>query len=390
MELIGKKEFAKAALDENVEAFVVHVASLNLRSKMSIHPAWEASIALLLTEEVTIPAEYLDYTNVFLKDSAAELPEWADLNEHSIDLIEGKQPPYGPIYSLGPVELETLKTYIETNLANGFIRPSKSPAGAPIFCVWKPDNSLRLCFNYRGLNNLTIKNRYPLLLINESLNRQSRAQRFTQLDLTSAYHRMSIKEGDEWKTSFRTRYGHFEYQVMPFGLFNAPASFQGYVNKTLAEKLDIFVIMYLDDIFIYTENWGQRHVKAVHWVLEVLRKQGLFANLKKCHFHKDEVRFLGYVVLAQGAQIEEEKIKAVKNWPEPRSVRDIQVFIGFANFYRCFIQGFSRIAAPFTSMLKNSPSTVTKLGVAGDEVSGELGGEAKVAKKPAKSENKKG
>ena len=152
------------------------------------------------------------------------------------------------------MELETFKTYIETNLANGFIRPSKSPAGAPIFCVRKPDNSLRLCFNYRGLNNLTIKNRYPLLLINESLNRQSRAQRFTQLDLTSAYHRMSIKEGDEWKTAFRTRYGHFEYQVMPFGLFNAPASFQGYVNRILAEKRDIFVIMYLDDIFIYTEN----------------------------------------------------------------------------------------------------------------------------------------
>ena len=131
-------------------------------------------------------------------------------------------------------------------------------------------------------------------------------------------------------------------------------------------------------------------MKAVHWVLEVLRKQGLFAHLKKYHFHKDEVRFLGYVVLAQGAQIEEERIKAVKNWPEPRSVRDIQVFIGFAKFYRCFIQSFSRIAAPFTPMLKNSPSTVTKLGVAGDEVSGELGGEAKVAKKPAKSKNKKG
>ena len=124
---------------------------------------------------------------------------------------------------------------------------------------------------------------------------------------------------------------------MPFGLSNAPASFQGYINKILAEKLDIFVIVYLDDILIYTEDPGQAHVNAVRWVLEELRKNGLFANLKKCRFHKDEVRFLGYVVSAQGVRMEEERIDAVKNWPKPKSVRDIQVFLGFANFYCRFI-----------------------------------------------------
>ncbi len=148
MELINKKGFAKAALDENVEAFVAHVASLNLGSKMSIHSAQEAQIASLLTEEVTIPAEYLDYTDVFLKNSASELPKRTDLNKLAIDLIEGKLSSYGPIYSLWPVELETLKTYIETHLANGFIRPSKSPSRAPILFVWKPDGSFRLCVNY--------------------------------------------------------------------------------------------------------------------------------------------------------------------------------------------------------------------------------------------------
>ena len=144
---------------------------------------------------------------------------------------------------------------------------------------------------------------------------------------------MRIKEGNKWKTAFRTRYGHFKYPVMLFGLFNAPASFQGYINKILAEKLDIFVIVYLDDILIYTEDPGQGHVEAVRWVLDVLRRHGLFANLKKCRFHKDEVRFLGYIVSAQGVRMEDERIEAVKNWPEPTSVRDIQVFIGFANFY---------------------------------------------------------
>ena len=142
---------------------------------------------------------------------------------------------------------------------------------------------------------------------------------------------------------------------MPFGLSNAPASFQGYVNKILAEKLNVFVIVYLDDILIYTEDAGQVHVEAVRWVLGELRKHGLFANLKKCRFHQEEVRFLGYVVSSQGIRMEEERIDAVKAWPEPKSIRDIQVFIGFANFYQRFIQGFSKIAALLTSMLKTSP-----------------------------------
>ena len=223
---------------------------------MSIHPAREAQIASLTAEEVKILAEYLDFSDVFSKEKASVLPEITDLNEHAIELHKGQQSPYGPIYSLGPVELETFKTYIETNLTNSFIRPSKSLAGAPIFFVRKPDGSFRLSVDYRGLNNLTIKNWYPLPLVGESLDRLGRAKRFTQLDLTSVYHRMQIKEGDEWKTAFRTRYGHFEYQVMPFGLSNAPASFQGNINKILAKKLNIFVMVYLDDILIYTEDPG--------------------------------------------------------------------------------------------------------------------------------------
>ncbi len=139
---------------------------------------------------------------------------------------------------------------------------------------------------------------------------------------------------------------------MPFGLSNAPASFQDYINKILAEKLDIFVVVYLDDILIYAKDLGQPHVKAVRWVLEQLWKYGLYANLKKCWFHEDEVQFLGFVVLAQGIRMEEKRIEAVRNWLEPQSVRDIQVFLGFANFYRRFIRNFSRIAAPLTSMLR--------------------------------------
>ena len=141
---------------------------------------------------------------------------------------------------------------------------------------------------------------------------------------------------------------------MPFGLSNAPASFQGYINKILAEKLDIFIIVYLDDILIYIEDPGHAHVDAVWSVLDILKKHGLYANLKKCCFHKDEVFFLGYVASAQSIRMEDERIEAFRNWPEPKSVRDIQVFLGFANFYCCFIWGFSKIASPLTSMLRTS------------------------------------
>ena len=283
VKLINKKEFAKAALDKNFETFVVYVASLS-STPLNVHPSQRPQISVLIVEEALTKVldEYADFADVFSPDLAAKLSEHTGINDYAIELVDGQQPPYGPIYSLGPVELGTLKAYIKTNPANGFIKPSTFPADAPILFDRKSDGLLRLCVDYRGLNNLTIKNRYPLPLIGESLDRLGRARRFTQLDLTSAYHRMRIREGDEWKTAFRTRYGHFEYQVMPFGLTNAPASFQGFINKILAEKLDIFVIVYLDNILIYTDDDGDGHIAAVQWVLGQLRKYSLYANLKKC------------------------------------------------------------------------------------------------------------
>ena len=257
-------------------------------------------------------------------------------------------------YSLGLVELETLKTYIETNLANGFIRLSKSPAGALILFDRKSDESLCFCVDYWGFNNITIKNKYPLSLIGELLDQLGWARRFTQLDLTNAYHRIMICEGDEWKTAFRTRYGYFKQQIRPFGLSNALAIFQSYVNKILAEKLDIFVIVYLDDILIYTKDLSQPHFEALHWVLDQLWKYLLFANLKKFCLYQDEVCFLGYLVSSKDISIKAKKIEVVQKWLKAKPIRDIQFFLNFANFYQQFIQGFSKIAAPFTSMLKTT------------------------------------
>ena len=432
VQLVDPKEFVIAALNADSKTFIIHIAvheseemamdsnrkaqveaqnRVLIQDKVQVKAQKRAQIqnkakvgVLLLNEAPTqVLVEYSDYNDVFSSRNATELPKNTGLNEYAIELEEGKQPPFGSIYSLGPVEMETLKTYIETNLANGFICSSKSPARAPILLDMKPDRSLRLCVDYQDLNNITIKNRYPLLLIGESLDRLGRARRFTQLDLTNAYDQMRICKGDEWKTAFRTRYGHFEYQVMPFGLSNAPATFQGYDSKILAKKLDIFVIVYLDNILIYTNDPGQPHVETVRWFLDQFRKYSLFANLKKCCFHQDEICFLGYVVSSKNISMENKRIEMVREWPEPKSVRDIQVFLGFANFYRQFIQGFSKIAASLTSILKttgspdvsrpeieNCDDEIVRFGVGGGEKLAKKSGKLSKGLKLSKLGNLKG
>ena len=203
---MSKKEFAAAALDSEHETYVIHVGSVSSNVlpssspfELDIHLFRRPQVSSLIAEKALtkVSAKYLDFADVFSPDLASELPKHTGINDHAIELVDGQQPPYEPFYSLGPVELETLKAYIETNLANRFIRPSKSPGDALIWFDRKSDSSLRFCVNYRGVNNLTIKNRHSLPLIRELLKRLRRAKQFTQLDLTSAYHRMRIREGDE-------------------------------------------------------------------------------------------------------------------------------------------------------------------------------------------------
>jgi hypothetical protein len=170
----------------------------------------------------------------------------------AIDLQPGKEPLYGPIYPLSQTELAALREFLEEYLAKGFIRESKSLAGAPILFVPKKDGGLRLCVNYRGLNAITVKNRYPLLLITKIMDRVTRAQYFSKIDLKDAYYRLRIKAGDEWKTAFRTRYGHYEFIVVPIGLTNTPATFQAYINQALRGLVDDFCIVYLDDILVFS------------------------------------------------------------------------------------------------------------------------------------------
>ena len=215
----------------------MYVAALVEPTTMLIYSFYQVPVVLLINEKIGILAEYSDFSNVFSSNSAAELPEYTRINDHPINLLDDKQPPYGLIYSLGLVELETLKTYIKANLASGFIRTSKSLANTLLLFVQKKNGSLRLYVDYQRFNKLTIKNCYLLLLISELLNYLGCAKYFTQLDLINAYHQIRIQESDKQKTVFQIRNGYFEYQVMLFSFSNIFASFQGYVNKILAEKL---------------------------------------------------------------------------------------------------------------------------------------------------------
>ena len=242
VEIIGKKEFAAATPNKEDKTFVVHITALNMVDS-SVHPSRQAQISSFDIKEVTISSEYADYTDIFSSDSAAKLTKHNGINNYPMNLIDNKLPSYGPIYSLRLVEFKMLKTYIETNLANGFIWPSKLPAGAPILFIRKKDSSLWLCVDYWGLNNLTIKNWYPLPLIGKSFNRFGRAKHFNQLDLINAYHQMQIQGDNKLIMAFQTQYGHCKYQVISFGLSNAPAIFQDYVKTILAKKLDVFVIV---------------------------------------------------------------------------------------------------------------------------------------------------
>jgi len=227
---------------------------------------------------------------------------------------------YGPLYPLTELEREELKKYLKENLNKGFIRKSTSPAGAPILFVKKKDGSLRLVVDYRKLNDMTIRNSYPLPLISDLLDRVKGAKVFTKLDLKSAYNLVRIKEGDEYKTAFRTRYGHYEYLVMPFGLKNAPATFQHFINDVLSDYLDDFVISYIDDILIYSNNLEEHH-EHVSKVLEKLLENNLYVKLEKCEFDRPETTFLGYVISKDGLKMDKEKVKAILDWPAPITLK---------------------------------------------------------------------
>jgi hypothetical protein len=290
-----------------------------------------------------------EYADVFL-DEIPGMPPDRDI-EFSIELQPGTTPISKRPYRMPPVELAELKKQLQELLDKGFIRPSTSPWGCPALFVEKNNESLRLCIDYRPLNVVTIKNKYLLPIIDVLFDQLVRAKVFSKIDLRSGYHQIKIRASDIPKTSFSTRYGLYEYLVMSFGLTNVPAYFMYLMNSVFMPELDKFVVVFIDDILVYSRN-EEEHASHLHVVLQRMREHYLYAKLSKCDFWLKEIKFLGHTISQDCIAIDPDKVQEVMNWKPPTTVRQIRSFLGLAGYYRRLIPNFSQIAKPMTKLLK--------------------------------------
>ncbi|GKA35128.1 putative reverse transcriptase domain-containing protein [Tanacetum coccineum] len=288
-----------------------------------------------------------DFPEVFPEDLPG-LPPTRQV-EFQIDLVPGAAPVARAPYRLSPSEMKELSEQLKVLSNKGFIRPSSSPWGAPVLFVKKKDGSFWMCIDYRELNKLTVKNRYPLPRIDDLFDQLQGSSVYSKIDLRSGYHQLRVREEDILKTAFRTHYGHYEFQVMPFGLTNAPAVFMDLMNRVCKPYLDKFVIVFIDDILIYSKN-KKEHEEHLKLILELLKKEELYAKFSKCEFWIPKVQFLSHVIDSEGIHVDPAKIESIKDWTSPKSPTEIRQFLGLAGYYRRFIEGFSKIAKPMTKL----------------------------------------
>ncbi|KAA8496806.1 Transposon Ty3-I Gag-Pol polyprotein [Porphyridium purpureum] len=293
-----------------------------------------------------------DFESLF--EEPRGLPESRTV-EHVIRLKDEKPVRVGRVYRLSPAELKVLRETLDDLLDKGFVQPSQSPFGAPVLFVKKKDGSMRMCVDYRALNDATVKDRYPLPNMDELLDRLGAAHCFSKLDLASGYHQLRVRREDVPKTAFQTRYGQFEFRVMPFGLCNAPATFQRAMNELFADLLDKTVIVYLDDILVFTKD-RQSHGEVLKEVLSRLQKAGYRLKRKKCSFFVSEVEYLGNIVGNGCVKMDPRKVEALRDWPVPKTVTELRSFLGMTNWFRRFVKGYSTVVAPLTSLLQNAKS----------------------------------
>ncbi|KAG7564135.1 Reverse transcriptase domain [Arabidopsis suecica] len=291
-----------------------------------------------------------NYKDVFPEDSPNGLPPIRGI-EHQIDFVPGATLPNRPAYRTNPMETKELQRQVDELMTKGHIRESMSPCAVPVLLVPKKDGSWRMCVDCRAINNITVKYRNPIPRLDDMLDELHGSCIFSKIDLKTGYHQIRMKEGDEWKTAFKTKHGLYEWLVMPFGLTNAPSTFMRLMNHVLRAFIGHFVVVYFDDILVYSKNMVE-HIDHLESVIKVLREEKLFANLKKCTFCTDNLVFLGFVVSADGVKVDEEKVKAIKEWPSPKTVGEVRSFHGLAGFYRRFVKDFSTLAAPLTEVIK--------------------------------------
>ncbi|KAL2890638.1 Retrotransposable element Tf2 155 kDa protein type 1 [Ceratocystis lukuohia] len=339
--------------DETTHVFAASIEDINkaldrlLQDRKPADPrTWKSKIPTWIKPE---NVKAFDPDAQFTK----KLPPRRPGHDHKIELIvPDEDAPWGPLYSMTREELVVLRQTLLTLLEKGYIEQSQSTAAAPILFVKKPGGGLRFCVDYRALNAVMKKNRYPLPNISETLTNVSKAKWFTKLDVISAFHNIRITDGDEWKTAFRTRHGLFQWNVMPFGLANAPAEFQSFVNSLLRPYLDVWLSAYVDDILIYTDGTLEDHYEKVNLALEKIFEGQLTIGIDKCEFAVSKVKYLGYILEPGSVSTDPSKVSAITEWPTPKKVRDVRSFLGLCNFYRAFIPDFTKLAKPLLQLTK--------------------------------------
>jgi len=306
-----------------------------------------------LTDDGHMPPHLCEFHSVFSKDCFDELPvskPW----DHAVKLVTDAMPKTCKVYPLSASEQKELDEFLKENLESGRIRPSKSPMAAPVFFVKKKDGKLHLVQDYRALNAMTVKNKYPLLLIPELIAKLRGAKYFTKLDVRWGFNNVRIKEGDEWKAAFRMNRGLSEPLVMYFGLMNSPTTFQTMMDDIFEDLIsEGVVVVYLDDILIFTETLDE-HRRITHRILELLEKHKLYLHADKCEFEKTTVEYLGVIISHNSVVMDPVKIAGIAEWPTPTNKKEVQSFLGFTNFYRRFIKDFSEHARPLFDLTRNN------------------------------------
>lgn len=290
-----------------------------------------------------------EYEDVFREPT--ELPPLRPGHNHSIVLREGTYPINLKPYRYSAEQKDVIEQQVKELLQHGMLQESSSPFSAPIVLVKKKDGSWRMCIDYRELNKGTIKNQYPIPLVEDLLDELHMAKWFTKLDLRAGYHQIRMVPADCFKTAFKTHSGHYEWLVMPFGLTNAPATFQGAMNDIFRSFLRKFVLVFFDDILIYSAS-VEEHVHHLEVVLGVLRAQQYFVKKSKCTFVAQNVEYLRHIIAAGKVSTDPRKIQVVVEWPEPQNVRQLRRFLGLAGYYRRFIRGFGEVARPLTLLTR--------------------------------------
>ncbi len=306
-----------------------------------------------------ISFQYFAFQDIFFEIKAHKLFEH-DFHDHVIEILSNRDSLFDSIYNLSTTKLKILKNYIDEYMKKNFITEFVSSAKALILFVKKTNDKLRLCVNYKELNEIIIKNRYSLFLINENLNRLSETKIFIKLNVKDVFHRIKIRKKNEWKTTFKCRFDHYQYKMMFFELANSSITFQIYINKTMHSYLDLFVLMYINDLLMFFSS-TEKHIEHVKLMLQRLKEFNLYLKFSKCSFHVFHVNFLNFRMNLDEITMQTNRIVVVKNWSKSKSHRNVQAFIDFANFYKRFVHAFSKVSAELFSLLKNDDKNKFKI-----------------------------